>query len=61
MICYVSGTLNPAGTGDVDFAGRVLIRANGTAWRLGDLRVTRGDEQAFTVTPLEAGWKMEKR
>lgn len=61
MICYINGSADPAGGGDIDFEGRVLLFADGSTRRLGDLRITRGDESDFTIRTNGAGWTIEKR
>ena len=61
MICYINGSADPAGGGDIDFEGRVLLFADGSTRRLGDLRITRGDESDFTIRTRGAGWTIEKR
>jgi hypothetical protein len=61
MICYINGSADPAGSGDIDFEGRILLYADGSTRRLGDLRITRGDDSDFTVETEGAGWKIEKR
>lgn len=60
MICYISGLLDPVGAGDIDFAGRVLIFADGTTRKLGGLEITRGDSSDFTITNYGVGWKIAK-
>jgi N-acetylmuramoyl-L-alanine amidase len=41
VVMYLRGTFDPSGEGDVDFEGRLLIKADGTMERLG-MRITRG-------------------
>ena len=60
MICYISGSLDPAGAGDIDFEARVLIYADGTTRKLGGFNITRGDASDFTITSYGAGWKVKK-
>jgi len=61
IMCYISGFLDPTGAGDIDFEGRVLIFADGTARRVGDLRITRGSKSDFTISNHGAGWKIKKK
>lgn len=61
LICYISGTLDPAGSGDIAFNGRVLITADGNTRRLGSLNITRGDSDDFEITNHYAGWKIKKK
>ena len=61
MICYISGSLDPSGAGDIDFDGRVLIYADGTTRKLGSLNITRGDASDFTISSFYAGWKIKKK
>ena len=60
MICYISGSLDPSGSGDIDYEARVLIYADGTTRKLGDFNITRGDASDFTITSNGAGWKVKK-
>ena len=61
MICYISGSLDPVGSGDIDFEGRVLLFSDGTTRRLGDIRITRGDENDFEIDTYQGGWRITKR
>jgi len=60
MICYISGSLDPSGAGDIDYEARVLIYADGTTRKLGGFNITRGDASDFTITSYGAGWKVKK-
>ena len=60
MICYISGSLDPVGAGDIDYEARVLIYADGTTRKLGGFDITRGDASDFTITSHGAGWRVEK-
>lgn len=60
MICYISGSLDPVGSGDIDYEARVLIYADGTTRKLGGFNITRGDASDFTITPFGMGWKVQK-
>ncbi|RLB96057.1 MAG: hypothetical protein DRH50_02360 [Deltaproteobacteria bacterium] len=60
MICYISGSLDPSGAGDIDYDARVLIYADGTTRKLGGFNITRGDASDFTITSYGAGWKVKK-
>jgi len=60
MMCYINGSLDPTGAGDIDFAGRILIFADGSSKRVGNLRITRGDKSDFTIKHWEKGWKIVK-
>ena len=61
MMCYINGSpLDPSGAGDIDFAGRILIFADGSSKRVGNLRITRGDKSDFTITNWGQGWKIKK-
>lgn len=60
MICYISGSLDPVGAGDIDYEARVLIYADGTTRKLGGFNITRGDASDFTITSYGAGWKVKK-
>ena len=60
MICYISGSLDPVGAGDIDYEARVLIYADGTTRKLGSFDITRGDASDFTITSYGAGWSVKK-
>jgi len=60
MICYISGSLDPVGAGDIDYEARVLIYADGTTRKLGGFDITRGDASDFTITSYGAGWNVKK-
>jgi len=60
MMCYISGFLDPTGAGDIDFEGRMLIFADGTTKKVGNLKITRGDKSDFTIGSYGAGWKIKK-
>ena len=60
MICYISGSLDPSGAGDIDYEARVLIYSDGTTRKLGGFNITRGDASDFTITSHGAGWKVKK-
>ena len=61
MMCYISGFLDPTGAGDIDFEGRVLIFADGTTEKVGNLEITRGAKSDFTIGSYGAGWKIKKK
>jgi hypothetical protein len=60
MICYIGGSLDPSGSGDIDYEARVLIYADGTTRRLGTFNITRGDARDFTIWAFGVGWRVQK-
>jgi len=60
IMLTIKGRLDPAGSGDIEFEGQVLLLADGTTKRMGDLKITRGNKKAFTIQPLGAGWLITK-
>jgi len=52
---YVTGTLDPAGTGDVDFSARGLVKADGTFVNQ-EFRFTRGDSTDFSTGARDDGF-----
>ncbi len=59
MICYIGGTLNSFGRGDMDFHARILLFADGSARVLQEPIVTRGDERNdFQFFQSGAGWNI---
>jgi len=61
MMCYIDGFLDPVGSGDIDFAGRLLIFSDGSTKRVGNLRITRGNKSDFTISSMNEGWSIEKK
>ncbi len=61
IMCYMRGFLDPTGAGDIDFEGRVLIFADGTTKKVGNLEITRGDKSDFTIGSYGAGWSIKKQ
>ena len=59
MICFIRGTLDPFGFGDMDFNARILLFADGTTRVLQEPVVTRGSERNdFQFFPRGAGWNI---
>jgi N-acetylmuramoyl-L-alanine amidase len=59
IMMYVSGKLDPAGGGDVDFNFQVLVKADGTIENVGAVNVPRGDSRDFTYSALpDGGWRI---
>lgn len=63
IMTYLTGTLDPSGAGDIDFSGRVLVKADGTVQAQDSLMVTRGDPSDFDIGRLDtgAGFYLRKR
>lgn len=56
ILMHIEGRLDPAGSGDIDFNGQVLIRADGTMENQGPLNVSRGDASDFDIRTLDQGF-----
>lgn len=60
IMMYFTGTADPAGTGDVDFSGSILVKADGTCVNQ-SFRITRGDESAFRIGTIDQwGYSLTK-
>ena len=55
IMLYLSGTLDPAGSGDIDFNGSILVKADTSVTAQGDLSVSRGDASDFEIKRLDSG------
>jgi N-acetylmuramoyl-L-alanine amidase len=56
ILMHIEGHLDPAGSGDIDFHGQVLIKADGTMVNQGDLEISRGDASDFNIRALDSGY-----
>ena len=60
LLCNIVGRLGLAGSDELDFAGKLLVLADGTTERLEDVKITRGNVEDFTISRWEDGWEIKR-
>jgi N-acetylmuramoyl-L-alanine amidase len=60
IMMYIGGTADPTGSGDIDFRGSILVKADGSCVNQ-EFHITRGDESDFTIAALDPwGYSLTK-
>jgi N-acetylmuramoyl-L-alanine amidase len=63
IMMYLNGTFDPTGAGDIDFSGKILVKADGSCVNQ-NFEITRGDPTNFTIGVIDNwdwGYRIAKK